>query len=263
MNCRTEFHPCTGDRPGAASDLVLLPGWATGSDVFADFLPQLCRRFHVTRVDLPGTGVNAGLHTGGSLETMTAMILDAVPLQAHWLGWSLGGMAAACAAANEPQRVRTLTTVAANLSFVQRSGWPAAMAPEVFAAFERDLERDPQATFERFLALQCQGGAQAREDLRRLRAMQPAPAGGDVLLDGLAILREADLRQQIASGIGCPSLWLYGAQDALVPAVASEAVARRLPQAGVQVLPGVSHMPFFAALPALSAAVVPFLETHS
>ena len=248
MLCTTDFHPCTGPRPGAAAHLVLLPGWALPGEVFADLLPWLCARFHVTVIDLPGAGRNADCADAGSLEALAAAVVDVAPLQAHWLGWSLGGMVAACVAANEPHRVRSLVVLATNFSFVQRSGWPAAMSPATFAEFAGDLARDPAATFERFLALQCQGGTQARDDLRRLRALVPSPRHPERLPETLAVLRDADLRQQIVAGIACPSLWLFGAADALVPAAAAEAVARRLPSARVAVLPGMGHLPFFGAL---------------
>lgn len=254
MRCQSTFHPCTGARPGAAPHLVLLPGWGMHGGVFADLLPALGARFHVTVIDLPGFGANAAVEAA-SLEEMAALVVDAAPLQAHWLGWSLGGMVAACVAANEPQRVPVLATVASNLSFVQRTGWPAAMAPETFAAFEQEVAAGGAAALDRFLALQCQGGVTARDDLRRLRALVPehvpAPAA---LLGGLRVLREGDLRR-IGEDLHCPSLWIYGAQDALVPAAVAETVARRIPQAVVKVLPGVAHVPFLGAQTQLLACL--------
>lgn len=259
MPCQSVFHPCTGPRPGAAGHLVLLPGWGTHGGVFTDLLPVFCARFHVTVIDLPGFGINTDVDAGGSLEAMAAAVSDAAPLQAVWLGWSLGGMAAACVAANEPQRVSALITVASNLSFVQRTGWANAMPTGDFENFEREVAGDSGAALERFRALQCQGGNAARDDLRRLRelangyAMPPR----DRLLDSLAVLRNSDLRQT-GSDIRCPSLWIYGAQDRLVPAAVAESVARRVPQSRTDVLAGVSHVPFFGAQTQLHASLGKF-----
>lgn len=247
-----EFMPCCGERPGAAEHLVMLPGWAMPSAAFGASIPALQQRFHLSLVDLPGAGANAGAEPGHALNAMAEAVLDVAPLHAHFLGWSLGGMVAACIAANEPQRVQSLATVATNLSFVQRTGWPAAMPVDNFLAFMRDVDADAPMALGRFLGLQSQGANHAREDLRSLRAAlatQPLPPR-ETLLDGLAVLRDADLRL-LAEGIRCPSQWIFGAQDALVPATASEAVARRVPGAKITVLPGVAHAPFFSAAPKL------------
>lgn len=261
MHCHADFLPCTGARPGAAEHLVLLPGWAMPGAAFGELLPLLREHFHLTLIDLPGAGANAGMPVDGSLTAMAAAAMDVAPLHAHWLGWSLGGMVAACSAVNEPQRVQSLVTVATNLSFVQRTGWMSAMPAATFAAFERDVAGDSAAALQRFLGLQCQGAVAAREDLRRLReVMAPSsPVARETLLDSLAVLRDADLRP-FAGEIRCPSLWIYGERDALVPAAAAEAVARRVPGARTMVLPGIAHVPFFSGSAALRSCLTSFFS---
>lgn len=259
MRCDVEFLPCTGARPGAAGHLVMLPGWAMPGAAFGELLPALRENFHLTVIDLPGSGANADVAVGDSLEAMALTVADAAPLHASWLGWSLGGMVAACVAANEPQRVASLVTIGTNLTFVQRAGWQAAMPEATFDAFVREVASEGDAALQRFLALQCQGAAGARDDLRMLRelaASQPrvSPAA---LLDGLAVLRGADLRRA-AADIRCPSLWIYGERDALVPAAAAEAVARRVSGARTAVLPGVAHVPFLSAGASLRACIADF-----
>ncbi len=247
-----DFLPCSGARPGAAEHLVMLPGWGMPSAAFGGLIPALQQHFHLSLIDLPGAGTNANVELGGSVLSMAAAVLDAAPLYAHFLGWSLGGMVAACIAANEPQRVQSLVTVASNLSFVQRTGWPAAMPEDVFMAFVRDVDADAPAALGRFLGLQCQGALAAREDLRQLRAAlatHPLPSH-DALLDGLAVLREADLRP-LAESIRCPSQWIFCEHDALVPAAAADVVLRRVPNAHVAMLSGAAHAPFFSSLPPL------------
>ncbi|MFP5440615.1 MAG: alpha/beta fold hydrolase [Gammaproteobacteria bacterium] len=256
MNCDVEFLPCSGARPGAAGHLVMLPGWAMPGAAFAGLLPVLREHFHLTVIDLPGSAANAGVPVGGSLEAMASTIADAAPLHASWIGWSLGGMVAACIAANEPQRVQSLVTIGANLTFVQRAGWQAAMPEATFDAFERDVAADSVAALQRFLGLQCQGAVGARDDLRLLRELvaQRPQAPRAALLDGLAVLRSADLRH-VAADIRCPSLWIYGERDALVPAAAAEGVARRIAGAQATVLPGIAHVPFFSGSDALRACL--------
>lgn len=262
MNVHAEFLPCTGAHAGAATDLVLLHGWGSHGGIWADVLPALRARHHVTVIDLPGFGFSQPPRGGWSLESLAASVFDAAPPRAAWIGWSLGGMVATCLAINEPARVRGLAVVGANLSFVQRTGWPSSMPVAELEAFAADCARDPEVALARFQSLQCAGASNARDVLRRLRgiaAERPAPSR-DALLGGLDVLRDADLRAA-ATGIACPALWLFGGKDALVPPAAAAAIARRVPGARTAVLPDAAHVPFLLVPDAFLAVLRPFLDS--
>lgn len=237
---------------GEGPDLVLLHGWGLHGGVWDTLVPLLEPVFRVIRVDLPGHGRSAW-RGGGGLEDMARAVLGCVPERAAWLGWSLGGLVAARAALVAPERVERLVMVAATPSFVRRPDWSPAMAPEVLEAFADNLRRDYRRTLQRFLALQVHGSDAADVVLRELRARllqhgQPSP---EALWAGLEILRTTDLRARLAD-IACPVLFLMGARDTLVPRMAAERAAARLPNARVEVIAGAGHAPFLSS-PAIVA----------
>lgn len=198
--------------------------------------------YRVTRIDLPGHGLSGGRLA--SLDAAVDAVLAVAPKAAVWMGWSLGGMVATAAASREPDRVRRLALVASNPSFIQRADWPAAMAPDTLAAFADGLEANYEATLTRFLSLQFRGVKGAGDTLRGLRAeLAEAPPQADSLRDGLAILRDADLRDALVRYRGPVSVVL-GALDTLVPRDVADAFAELRPDAQIRVLEGVGHAPF-------------------
>jgi pimeloyl-[acyl-carrier protein] methyl ester esterase len=200
-----------------------------------------------TLIELPGHGSCPLENTATDLDTWADACLMAAPERAVWLGWSLGGLVALAAALRAPRRVAGLILMTATPRFVQAPGWPAAMTEKTLSQFHDGLLADPAGTLDRFLALQVRGSAAARETLRTLRrelAARPAPDPLALAL-GLDLLRDGDLRLGLAE-LTCPSLWLFGSHDTLVPAAAAPAVAALLPGARVEVIRGAAHAPFLS-----------------
>jgi pimeloyl-[acyl-carrier protein] methyl ester esterase len=173
-------------------------------------------------------------------------VAAAVPADAIWIGWSLGGLVA-LAAALGGARMRKLVLVGATPRFVQGPGWPYGIAPEVLDEFATELEIDYRATVQRFLALQARGSDRAREELRTLREKvfargEPTHAA---LAGGLEILRNTDLRHTL-NHIALPVLLLHGDKDRLVPLEAVDATAVALPDARVTLVAGAGHAPFLS-----------------
>lgn len=246
---------------GAADPgLVLLHGWGMNAAVWAGLPPALSAAGSLVSIDLPGHGARPFPPGATDLDAWAAACLAQAPRRAVWLGWSLGGLVAMAAALRAPERVAGLILMTATPRFVRAPDWPAAMAAETLAQFHAGLLADPAATLDRFLALQVRGSEAARATLRTLRrelAERPAPNPLALGL-GLDLLRDADLRPRLA-GLVCPSLWLFGSHDALVPAAAAPAVAALLPAAPgptrVQVIRGAAHAPFLSH-PAETGALI-------
>jgi pimeloyl-[acyl-carrier protein] methyl ester esterase len=246
---------------GEGPDLVLIHGWGLNGGVWDTLVPLLEPGFSITRVDLPGHGRSAWQADEG-LDGLARAVLECVPERAAWLGWSLGGLVAARAAFAAPERIERLILVAATPSFVSRPDWPAAMAPGLFEAFARDLQRDYLRTLQRFLALQVRGSDGADVVLRALRTrlLQYGPPVPEALMAGLAILRATDLRARFAD-IACPVLLLMGARDTLVPAAAAQPVAAFLPDARVELIDGAGHAPFLACPERVAGIIGDFLRS--
>jgi len=238
---------------GAGPELVMLHGWGMHSGVWSKFAQQLAQHHRVTLIDLPGHGRSSTFTGPYTLAMVAQAVLECAPPRAHWLGWSLGGLIAQHVAHHAPERVAKLALLAGSPQFLRSADWPHAMEPEVLAQFATELQRDYRATVLRFLALEVQGSATARDDLRTLREIvfahgEPEQAA---LLGGLNILRDSDLRKQFSTLLQ-PVLLLLGAQDRLVPAEVVRDVAILLPRVVHAVIAGAGHAPFLSQ-PALCA----------
>jgi pimeloyl-[acyl-carrier protein] methyl ester esterase len=236
---------------GAKPAMVLLHGWGMSSAVWAGLPAALSQvlRDHgpAAAIDLPGHGGRPFPPGAADLGGWAQACVALAPPRAVWLGWSLGGLAALAAALHAPERVAGLILMTATPRFVRAPDWLAAMAGETLEQFHAGLLADPAGTLDRFLALQVRGSPAARETLRTLRrelAARPAPDPRALAL-GLDLLRDGDLRHRLAE-LSCPSLWLFGSHDTLVPATVAPAVSVLLPQAQVEVIRGAAHAPFLS-----------------
>jgi pimeloyl-[acyl-carrier protein] methyl ester esterase len=232
---------------GTGEDLLLLHGWGMNSAIWGGFPDALADRFRVTRVELPGHGESGFDPERSSLEAWADAVLAVAPQRALWIGWSLGAQVAIQAALSAPERVTALGLLAATPRFVQADDWPHAMEPETLQQFAATLAKNHRLTLERFLSLQVQGDDESRIMLRALRRElfsrpQPQPAA---LKSGLELLRQVDLRRRLAE-ISCPTLWLLGERDTLVPAAVAGLLADLQPGAEIEVLAGAAHTPFLS-----------------
>jgi len=248
------------DVQGSGPALVLLHGWGLHGGVFAPLLPALHGHHTVYRVDLPGHGRSMDSGVPDTLAGWARAVLDAVPGQADWLGWSLGGLVAQQAALLAPQQVRRLVVAASSPCFVRGPDWPHGIEPGLLAGFDSYLQQHYADTVDRFLALDLinldggqQAAAQLRDNLLQVGRPQPqaVATGGRLLLD-------SDLRAQLPD-LAMPSLWLGGGRDRLVPPAAIRAAAALAPGAGQRLYPRSGHAPFLGDTDALAGDLLAFL----
>jgi pimeloyl-[acyl-carrier protein] methyl ester esterase len=245
---------------GRGPDLVLLHGWGMNAAVWEGLPREIAGAYRLTRIELPGHGASPFGPEHADRLGWARACLEVAPPRAAWLGWSLGGLIALQAALLAPERVAALVLLTATPRFVRASDWPAAMDPQVFAQFHDTLVAEPKLTLERFLRLQVRGSDSARETLRLLRAElaeQPAPQP-EALALGLDLLRDGDLRGALCE-LACPSLWVFGERDTLVPAAASAGVSALRADAEVRVIAGAAHAPFLSHPEQTVATIGPFL----
>ena len=244
---------------GNGPELVLLHGWGMHSGVWGAVLPGLAGGYRVTRIDLPGHG-RSRVAPGLGLEGLASAVLESVPDNAVWIGWSLGGLVAMQAALMDGGSCFGLVPVACSPRFVQGDGWSHAMSPEVLSAFANALQDDYRATLQRFLALQARGSEQANGVLRQLRSeLALYEPDRSTLRDGLDVLASTNLVSQLCK-IRCPCLFLMGERDTLVPPDAAWAAARQMPEAVVSVIRGAGHAPFLSHPDEFVSLLQSFLE---
>lgn len=224
----------------------MLHGWGMNSAVWSGFADQLAMHYRLSLIDLPGHGDSPYSGEKG-LASWSRACLSVAPERAVWLGWSLGGEVTMQAALEEPGRVAGVIGLAATPRFAQARDWPHAMVEDTLEQFIQASRKDHIKTLERFLALQVRGSDEAREGLRLLKQrmrMKPAPQA-EALDAGLDLLQTVDLRQLLRR-LSCPTGWLYGERDTLVPAAVAQWLSNWLPEAHVEVIPGAAHAPFLS-----------------
>ncbi|NVJ59572.1 MAG: pimeloyl-ACP methyl ester esterase BioH [Gammaproteobacteria bacterium] len=248
---------------GEGEDLVLLHGWGIHGGIFEHLYQDLGEQFRVTNIDLPGFGRSPLPNEDYTLELLSKEVLKVAPKKAHYLGWSMGGLIASHIAVNNPERVNKLITVASNPQFLVQDDWPFAMEVHVMEKFISLLEEDYEGTLIKFLAIQTMGSETQKQDIQRLKQTvfvhgQPAK---QALRGGLSILRNSDLRSQVAS-INHDTLRVYGRLDGLVPLKAAEKIAALMPKSEQVVFRKASHAPFLSHAKEFVDTVIEFLNRH-
>ncbi len=239
----------------------MLHGWGMNAAVWDACPPQCWQGLTQHPIELPGHGHRRSSPPPNSLWGWAETCLEATPEGALWLGWSLGGLVALAAALSAPARIAGLILLTATPRFVRAADWTPAMPEPTLEQFHTELLADPAGTLSRFLALQVRGSETARENLRTLRlglASRPRPDPAALAL-GLDLLRNEDVRGRLPD-IRCPTLWLFGSRDTLVPPAVAERIELLMPGAVTRVVQGAAHAPHLSHPSETGAAIRSFLN---
>ena len=254
---------------GRGRPLVMLHGWGMHSGLWSPLLPRLIERYRLHLVDLPGHGHSDALAAPLSLSRIVDAVERAIaetspPGPLTILGWSLGGQVALEWARLRPERIGALALMSTTPSFVQRPGWPHAMAETTLRQFGDELRVAYRPTLKRFVTLQVQGSEHARDALGTLRTHlfargEPSP---QALHDSLELLASSDLRSRLGT-ISQPALVIAGDRDTMTPVAAAHWLADELSHATLVVVPGAAHAPFLSHPEAVVAALDSFADDQS
>jgi pimeloyl-[acyl-carrier protein] methyl ester esterase len=235
-----------------SAQLVFLPGWCIGRGP----LNAVVNALHGQFFDLPGYGSAPLISDFYAAADDIASRLQAGTTLA---GWSLGAQLAIAVAARHPDKVGKLILVAGTTSFVQRDGWPHAMAPAMLAEFAAGIAADAEAMLPRFVGGFNRGDARAKAVTLELLELADLRPSGEVLATGLNWLRDINLRD-LAPHIKAPTLLIHGAADPLMPLGAAEALAALIPDAKLAVFDNCAHAPFMSRPDDFLATVRRFLH---
>ncbi len=220
------------DSPNAeATPVVLIHGFGFGSAVWAPLTTQLPADYTPRLIDLPGHA-EPPLHSHPSVYDTLRDYQNA-----HWVGWSMGGLIALAALENGIT-TRSLSLLAALPRMVETHDWPCAIERSAFEAFRTRLQADTDDGLRHFTALITHGepdGAHVRQYLQRI-----TPPNADTLCWELGFLGHSDFREYWA-GCDVPRQIVLGAHDALITPEAPACVRALGPDIPITVLEEAGH----------------------
>lgn len=240
------------------TNIVLLHGWSFDREVWRECLAQLRLWANVTVIDLPGSGASSGC---ANPETLIESILAEAPARAIYVGWSLGGSLATLLAAQNPERVEALITLATNPCFVEKEGWTQAMSGQDFSQFQSLIETRPEAGLRRFDSLQTQGADDSLRQKQWLRKVRPDRYVDIDLLQGLQWLEDIDNRAALEH-IQCPVLHIFADRDELIPRGVADQIRQLNPNHEVKVITGASHLLLWNRADQLTSSWQDFWQRH-
>jgi pyruvate dehydrogenase E2 component (dihydrolipoamide acetyltransferase) len=223
--------------------LVLLHGFGGDLNNWLFAAPALAGQHVVYALDLPGHGESFKDVGAGDVDQLVGAVrifLDFGDLEVvHLAGHSLGGLAAACFALEEPARVASLTLVAS-------AGLGEEINRDYIEGFiEAERRRDLKPVLELLFADPGLVTRQLVDDVLKYKRID----GVDEALRAIAGNLFADGRQCVViadrlAELEVPILVVWGREDRIIPA----AHAERAPEgAQVHILDGTGHSPHMEA----------------
>ena len=252
---------------GQGKPIVMIHGWGMHTGIWRAFAEELGQYYRVTCVDLPGHG-RSGKSLSFSLEEISRALVASVDEQpCCWIGWSLGATIVLDIASRFPERAETLILLAGNPRFTRTRDpvgspehWPG-ISVRVLDSFAAQLTENAQQTLLRFLALQMHGLENQKALVKTLKSavFECDPPDQEALLQGLKILKEADLRSVLQS-FEHPVLAVLGGRDTLVPHTVALHLQRLQPNLSLNLFEKAGHVPFLTHRQELIMAISRFLE---
>jgi len=209
--------------------LLLLHGWGFDSHIWQPLLPKLADNYDIYTIDLPGFGTMNSM----DWQTFKASVLSQLPEQFAVLGWSLGGLYATRLAIEAPDRITDVINVASSPCFTQKLPW-RGIEVAMLEQFSQQVQKDPKNVLAQFMQLQG--------ITTPIACRPPTPEG---LLDGLNVLKDWDLREQL-NHLRCPVSYFFGKRDAIVPYKTMQSLQQTYPHFNYELFPKAAHAPFLS-----------------
>jgi pimeloyl-ACP methyl ester carboxylesterase len=234
---RSELGPLAAITKGKGPVVVLIHGVGLRAEAWGGQIDALSQDHHVLAVDMPGHGASSKLAPASGLTQFTDAIATAISDTVDGpfvvVGHSFGAMIALDMAARYGERLRGV--VAMNAIF-RRSPEAAAAVAARAAELDGVSMADPSGPLARWFGV----APSAARDACRDRLTTVDPAGYQAAYRVFA--QEDGPSAQALAALGCPALFLTGAQEPNSTPAMSHAMAALAPQGQAQVIADAAHM---------------------
>ncbi len=244
---------------GEGLPVVLLHGFPLSSEIWAGVRPAVEQVARLVTPDLRGFGRSDKPEGSYGMDVLAGDVValaDRLGLDRFVLGGhSMGGYVGFQVAARIPERIAGLVLVDTRAEADTAEGRRAREA-----SIRRIGEEGAAAFLASFVpnlvgATTRQRAPRFLHDLEDIGSEAPA----HVLAGCLRGMMERPDSRPLLAGLDVPALVLVGAEDAITPQEAAQAMAAALPRATLAVIPGAGHTPSVERPVAVADAVVAFL----
>jgi pimeloyl-[acyl-carrier protein] methyl ester esterase len=205
-------------------NVVAVSGWGHAAEALRPVLDPLRSRWRVELHALPEF-----LATRPSLAKPSLL-----------LGWSAGSLAVTEAVAQGRVQPVALVLLSATARFCACSDYSAGVPAANLRAMMIGIRRNPGRVLRQFFADCAHPGGIDEDHLVRKIDFATEALGAGTLSDGLAYLRDTDLRGVLAE-VNVPTLLLHGRQDRIISVASAEFLQAGLPHAEMKILDEVGH----------------------
>jgi len=230
-------------------DLILIHGWGFNHRVWKKFIPHVEDRWRVKCIDLPGYGdpenkIDSHSDREGIDQILNSINAD-IPENAIILAWSLGGTLA-MKLVQRRSDIKALVLLASNPCFLKKQDWQHGVEPAEFNKLVSQLSKDKIKTLQTFASLVAMGEKNPRQIINELNdhLLSDVPEQ-KILMSGLEILREEDLRQDLVK-LHCPIGIIFGENDILIKRTTGSAIQSSRPDIHTIEIPETGHAPFLS-----------------
>ncbi|WP_193165448.1 alpha/beta fold hydrolase [Microbulbifer hainanensis] len=251
-------YQCSGSGPA----LVLLHSFLCDGEMWKEQLAPLAEHYRVINIDIRGHGQSSTadkpLDIYDLVDDVVAVLDQEGIDKAIWAGLSIGGMIALRAAIKVPERVDSLLLLDTHagtetrfkifkyrmlVALVKLFGIKPLLPAVSKMMFGRHTRQNQPALVEYW---QQKFSAMSLVSIDRVC---------------LALCQRDSLKTQL-TGISQPALVLVGEEDASLPPPCSEALAQRLPNATLEIIPQAGHLSTLEQPAAVTQSMLEFLRNH-
>lgn len=256
---------------GASDEaLVLLHGIGGRAEVWQPQLEAFSSRYHVIAWNMPGYGGSEPLPqmTFPALAEALATLLNTLPARhIHLVGHSMGGMVAQEFLRHRAGRLASVCLYATNPGIARPETPEAAEAARVRAEEFMQRRLGPLDT-----GMSMRDMAQSLLD--QLLASNPPESARIAAIESVSAVPPDVYREAMRAflsfdgtyvipDIRIPTLVIAGGEDRTIPPTLVESMARRIPGAWFEVIPGVGHLANLEDPPAFNRVLADFLASVS
>ncbi|WP_221361696.1 4-carboxymuconolactone decarboxylase [Streptomyces beigongshangae] len=225
------------DGPEDAPVLILGPSLGTTWHMWDRQVPELTKQWRVFRFDLPGHG-GAPAHPAGSVTELAERLLatlDGLGVQRFgYAGCALGGAVGAELALRRPDRLASLTLIAASPRF----GTADEFRQRGVIVRSNGLDPIARTSPERWFT---SGFAAAQPAITEWAVQMVRTTDPGCYIAACEALAAFDIRAELGR-IGVPTLVLVGSDDQVTGPAEARTLVAGIPDARLAVVPGASHL---------------------